>query len=192
MKRPAVFLDRDGTLNEQMGYINHLSRFIMIPGAGEAIRLLNENGFLAIVVSNQSGVGRGYFPLGFVNEVHSYMAGLLEKKGAKIDGIFTCPHHPDDGCDCRKPKTGLIRQANEAFHIDMENSYMVGDRCSDLEFAKRANLKGILVTTGYGLGEIEFILPASPFKPLQIANDVLDAVRWIINNKTEETSFKLT
>ena len=185
MKKPAVFLDRDGTINEQMGYINHLSRFVMIPGAGEAIRLLNENGFLAIVVSNQSGVGRGYFPIEFVDKVHTYMAGLLEKEGAKFDGIFICPHHPDEGCDCRKPKTGLIRQACEAFHIDMENSYVVGDRCSDLEFADRANLKGILVTTGYGLGEIEFILPASPVKPLHIANDMLDAVKWIINNKAD-------
>lgn len=188
MKRPAVFMDRDGTINEQMGYINHISRFVMLPGAAEAIRLLNENGILAIIVSNQSGVGRGYFPIEFVDEVHSHMARLLEKQGVKIDGIFLCPHHPDDGCDCRKPKTGLIRQAGEAFHIDLENSFVVGDRCSDLEFASRANLKGILVTTGYGLGEIEFILPKSPFKPLHIANDLLDAVRWIINNKNEGAS----
>ena len=188
MKSPAVFMDRDGTINEQMGYINHVSRFVMLPGAAEAIRLLNENGHLAIIASNQSGVGRGYFPMELVDEVHGHMANLLEKEGAKIDGIFICPHHPDEGCDCRKPKAGLIRQACEAFHIDLENSYVVGDRCSDLEFASRSNLKGILVTTGYGLGETEYILPKSPFKPLQIANDLLDAVKWIINNKNEGTS----
>jgi D-glycero-D-manno-heptose 1,7-bisphosphate phosphatase len=188
MKRPAVFLDRDGTINEQMGYINHLSRFVLIPGAGEAIRLLNEHGLLAIIASNQSGVGRDYFPPELVDEVNSHMEDQLQKEGASIDGIFTCPHHPDEGCGCRKPKTGLIRQASEAFYIDLENSYVVGDRCSDMEFAHRANLKGILVKTGYGRGEMEFVLPKSPFKPSHIANDLLDAVKWIIDNKNEGSS----
>jgi D-glycero-D-manno-heptose 1,7-bisphosphate phosphatase len=182
MKRPAVFLDRDGTVNEQMGYINHISRFVLLPGSAEAIKLLNENDRLAIIITNQSGVGRGYFPVEFVDKVHARMAELLEKEGAKIDHIFICPHHPDEGCDCRKPKTGLIQKACETLDIDMDKSYVIGDRCSDMEFAHRSNMKSILVKTGYGLGEKEFILPGSTFKPAHIADDLLDAVRWIINN----------
>ena len=117
MKRPAVFLDRDGTINEQMGYINHVSRFILLPGVAEAIRLLNENNFLVIVVSNQSCVARGYFPLTLVEKVHEYMISKLKKENAIIDGIFFCPHYAKGrlpeytfDCDCRKPKTGLIEQ----------------------------------------------------------------------------------
>jgi D-glycero-D-manno-heptose 1,7-bisphosphate phosphatase len=190
VKRPAIFMDRDGTINEQMGYINHLSRFVLLPGVQNAIRLLNENDFLAIIVSNQSGVARGYFPMDLVTSVHDYLRKSLEKRGARIDGIFFCPHYPTGplpeychDCDCRKPKTGLIDQAREAFDIDMEGSYMVGDRHTDLEFAERSGLKGILVKTGYGLGEIEFILPESSLKPVYIAEDLLDAVRWILSRK---------
>ncbi|MFC1534314.1 D-glycero-alpha-D-manno-heptose-1,7-bisphosphate 7-phosphatase [Thermodesulfobacteriota bacterium] len=97
MKRPAVFMDRDGTINEQMGYINHLSRFIILPGVPEAIRLLNENNFLAIIVSNQSGVARGYFPADLVEEVHAHLMESLSEKKARIDGIFYCPHYPRGG-----------------------------------------------------------------------------------------------
>jgi D-glycero-D-manno-heptose 1,7-bisphosphate phosphatase len=187
MKIPAVFMDRDGTINEQMGYINHISRFILLTGAAEAIRLLNRHRYLAIIVSNQSGVARGYFPLQLVEDVHSHMRELLKKENAVIDGIFFCPHYRTGvvseytaECDCRKPRTGLIKSACETFDIDMTNSYVIGDRCTDIEFAKRANLKGILVKTGYGLGDIEYVLPGSSIKPAYIASDLLDAVRWII------------
>ena len=187
MKMPAVFMDRDGTINEQMGYINHISRFILLPGVAEAIRLLNRHRYLAIIVSNQSGVARGYFPLQLVEELHSHMKELLEKEDAIIDGIFFCPHYRTGvvreytaDCDCRKPRTGLIKKACETFDIDMIHSYVIGDRCTDMEMAQRAGLKGILVKTGYGLGDIEYVLPGSPFKPEHIAGDLLDAVRWII------------
>ena len=157
MKRPAVFIDRDGTVNEQMGYINHISRFVMLPGAAEAIRLLNRHQYLAIVVSNQSGVARGYYPIGLVDEVHAHMKALLEKEGAFVDGIFFCPHYERGSvpeysieCDCRKPRTGLIEKAGKAFEIDMDNSYVIGDRYSDIELALRSDMKGILVATGYG------------------------------------------
>jgi D-glycero-D-manno-heptose 1,7-bisphosphate phosphatase len=187
MKRPAVFIDRDGTINEQMGYINHISRFVLLPGAAEGIKLLNRYHFLVVVVSNQSGVAREYFPIRLVDEVHAYMKELVEREGGHIDGIFFCPHHTNGNvreysieCDCRKPRTGLIERACQDFDIDMESSYVIGDRCTDIELAHRANLNGILVTTGYGLGEIDHVLPKTPYKPIHIAKDLLYAVRWII------------
>ena len=187
MKKSAVFIDRDGTVNEQMGYINHISRFVMLPGAAEAIKLLNNYQYLAIIVSNQSGVARGYFPIELVDEVHAHMREMLEKDGAFLDGIFYCPHYAKGivpelsiDCDCRKPKTGLIEKACEAFDIDMSNSYVIGDRYTDIELALRSNVKGILVATGYGLGDTNYVFPRLSFKPAHIAKDLLQAVRWII------------
>lgn len=188
MKKPAVFIDRDGTINEQMGYINHLTRFKILPGVAEAIRLLNENNVLAIVVSNQSGVGRGYFPVELVEEIHDYMKKTLEKEGAFFDGIFFCPHYPGASipeynmkCSCRKPGTGLIEQAGNSFDIDMSRSYAVGDRITDMEMAARANLKGIIVKTGYGRGDLEHVFPKRSVKPAYVAEDLLDGVRWIVS-----------
>ncbi|MEA2040376.1 MAG: HAD family hydrolase [Thermodesulfobacteriota bacterium] len=190
MRKPAVFIDRDGTINEQMGYINHISRFVLLPGAAQAIRLLNRSNYLAIIVSNQSGVARGYFPIGLVDQVHARMNRLLEMEQAVFDGIFFCPHYPKGTvpeysieCDCRKPGTGLIKKACEKFAIDMENSYVIGDRCSDIELAHRANVQGIMVTTGYGRGDVEHVLPHSPFQPVHIAGDLLHAVRWILKKE---------
>ena len=190
VKRPAVFIDRDGTINEQMGYINHLSRFVLLPGVDEAVRLLNKNNFLVIITTNQSGVARGYFPIDLVYEVHALLESSLKEKDAIIDGIFFCPHHPSavvpeyrTDCDCRKPKTGLIKQALESFDIDMSDSYVIGDRYLDVEFAHRSNLKSIMVKTGYGLGDIEYILPNKPLRPLHIAKDLLHAVLWILERE---------
>jgi D-glycero-D-manno-heptose 1,7-bisphosphate phosphatase len=187
LKRPAIFMDRDGTVNEQMGYINHLCRFVLLPRSGEAVRLLNQNGFLAIIVSNQSGVARGYFPIELVYKVHDHMGMLLKQEGAVLDGIFFCPHYPGGKvseysrpCDCRKPRTGLIDQACRQFAIDMTNSYVIGDRCTDMELASRSGLRGIMVKTGYGLGDLEYVLPHSAYQPFHVAEDLLDAVRWIV------------
>lgn len=186
-------MDRDGTVNEQMGYVNHLCRFIILSGVPEAIRLLNENGFLAIVVSNQSGAARGYFPYPLIHRVHDLLNASLSERKASLDGIFFCPHHPRGkvaelsfDCDCRKPKTGLIDQARNHFEIDMSRSYMVGDRLIDIELAHRSGLKGILVKTGYGRGESEYLLPSAAEKPIYIAEDLYHAVRWILEK--EKTS----
>jgi D-glycero-D-manno-heptose 1,7-bisphosphate phosphatase len=187
VKRPAVFIDRDGTINEQMGYINHLSRFVMFPWSADAIRLLNRHQYLAIVLSNQSGVARGYYPIDLVEEVHHHMRLLLEKEGAFVDAIFYCPHYPRGNvpeysieCNCRKPRTGLIETACEVFDIDMKNSYMVGDRYSDIELAIRSGLKSVLVTTGYGLGDINYVFPGLSFRPDHIAKDLLEATHWMM------------
>ncbi len=189
MSRPAVFLDRDGTINEQRGYINHISRFVLLPRTTEAVRLLNEHGFLAIIVTNQSGVARGYFPIELVNEVHEHLKELLRKEGAYVDGIFFCPHYHRGEvgeytieCNCRKPRPGLIEKARKNLDIDMAGSYLIGDRVSDIELAKRCNLKGVLVKTGYGKGDLEYVFPNSRAKPLHVAKDLLAAVRWIIKD----------
>jgi len=187
LKKPAVFIDRDGTLNEQMGYINHIRRFVLLPGSTEAIRLLNHHGFLAFIVSNQSGVARGYFPIELVHKVHDHMETLLEKQGARVDGIFFCPHYPGGKvpeysrpCDCRKPGTGLIDTACRQFPVDTQHSYVIGDRYSDMELARESGMKGILVKTGYGLGDLTYVFPELPFQPFHVAEDLLDAVRWIV------------
>ena len=190
MKKPAVFIDRDGTINEQMGYINHLSRFVLLPGVFEAVRLLNNNGFLAIVITNQSGVARGYFPVDLVFEVHDLMKNLFKEEGAVIDEIYFCPHHPQGiipeytcACDCRKPGTDLIDQALESFDIDMFRSYSIGDRYSDMELGYRLGLKNIMVMTGYGAGELKYLSPESGIKPTYIAEDLLSAVHWILEKE---------
>lgn len=190
MKRPAMFLDRDGTINEQMGYINHSSRFHLLPGTGEAVRLLNQKGYLALVVSNQSGVARGYFPRELVDQVHQKMVRLLDEQGAFLDGIFYCPHYPSGKvqeyahpCICRKPQTGLIQQAQARFEIDMARSYVIGDRISDLQMAQNCGLKSILVLTGYGLGDMEYVIPHSRVQPFHVAPDLLHAVRWVLEQE---------
>jgi len=192
MKRPAVFIDRDGTINEQMGYINHMSRFHVLPGVPEAVKLLNDNDYLVIIVTNQSGVARGYFPIELVEEIHSHMKESLKKEGAEVNAIFFCPHFPRSRvkeyaieCDCRKPNTGMIRQALDEFDIDLTQSYMIGDHFTDLEFASNANIKSIMVKTGYGLGEVGYVLPKLPYKPVYVADDLLDAVKWILANPSQ-------
>lgn len=192
MAHRAVFLDRDGTINEEVGYVNHLDRFRLLPGAARGIRLLNEHGFKTVVVTNQSGVARGYFPESLVQEVHQKMVDLLKGEGAYLDGIYYCPHHPHEGeppyrqrCRCRKPATGLIEEAVRKLGIDLRGSYVVGDRGMDLEFAQAAGLEGVLVLTGYGKGEWEYLRDRWKVKPAHVAVDLYDAARWIIGQDAQ-------
>ncbi|MBW1790188.1 MAG: HAD-IIIA family hydrolase, partial [Deltaproteobacteria bacterium] len=187
VKRPAVFIDRDGTINEQMGYINHPGRFVLLPGTARAIKMLKDSDRLVIVVSNQSGVARGYFPIQLVHDVHRMMTDLLAREDTGVDGVYFCPHHPGGtvdeyrkSCECRKPATGLIQAAKAQFRIDMSGSYVIGDRLSDMELAERCGLRGILVKTGYGAGEIQYLLPTSSVTPWRIAENLLDAARVIV------------
>ena len=185
--RPAVFLDRDGTINEQMGYINHLSRFRLLPGAVEAIRLLNAQQVPVVVVTNQSGLARGYFPQVLLDEVHATMKGLLAEQGAWLDGLYVCPHHPEakeeqyrKNCNCRKPRTGLLEQAAAELNLDLAGSYLVGDRWSDITCAAQAGCTPVLVLTGYGRGDYQYIGPGQKLQPTHVAETLLDAVRWIL------------
>jgi len=185
--RPAVFIDRDGTVNQQLGYINHISRFILLPNVGEAISLLNKHDRLVFITSNQSGVARGYFPIELVHEIHEQMISMLTNENACIDGIYFCPHHPSGelleykkACKSRKPDIGFIETAQREFDIDMGKSYVIGDRWLDIAFAHNAGLPGILVRTGYGRGEWEYVTPPSGISPAYVAENLLEAVRWLL------------
>ncbi len=189
----AVFIDRDGTINEEMGYVNHLDRFTLLPRTAKAIRLINANDLKVVVVTNQSGVARGMFPESLVGEVHRRMEDLLKADGAHIDGIYYCPHHPDFGppeyrkrCNCRKPATGMIERACNDLGIDPTQSYMIGDRIDDVEFGHKIGAKGILVLTGYGKGELTYRNGQWSEKPDFVAQDLYDAVRWIITRETSK------
>jgi len=185
--QPAVFLDRDGTINEQMGYINHISRFVLLPGVGRAIRRLNEQNIPVVVVTNQSGLARGYFPASLLAEVHQQMEEQLAAEGAHIDGLYICPHHPEakeekyrKACDCRKPKIGLLKKAAADLQLDLKQSFMVGDRWSDLKCGAAAGATSILVLTGYGRGDQQYIGPQQEIQPAMVAEDLEQAVDWIL------------
>lgn len=185
--RAAVFLDRDGTINEQMGYINHISRFHLLPRVAGAIQRLNEHQVPTVVITNQSGLARGYFPAELLDQVHALMVDELAAGNARVDGIYVCPHHPEAkeeryrrSCDCRKPKAGLLMRAASEHGLDLSRSYVVGDRWSDLEAAARIGAKGVLVLTGYGRGDFEYIGPSKSLQPHYVAEDLVDAVDWIL------------
>jgi D-glycero-D-manno-heptose 1,7-bisphosphate phosphatase len=187
----AVFLDRDGTINEEVGYLDHIEKFKLLPRAGEAIRLLNRNNFKAIVITNQSGVARGYFSESLVLRVHQKMKELLKNEGAYLDGIYYCPHLPNGGespnsqsCNCRKPKTGLIDVVLKELNIDFPKSYSIGDRGSDIEFGRQIGAKTIIVLTGYGKEELEHIEGKWKSKPDYVAQDLYEAVQWILKEES--------
>nr|WP_027714500.1 D-glycero-beta-D-manno-heptose 1,7-bisphosphate 7-phosphatase [Desulfuromonas sp. TF] len=159
-KRRAVFLDRDGTINEEKDYLHRIEDFVFIPGAAEAIRRLKEAGFLVIVVTNQSGVARGYYTLEEVAILHRHMQRVLETVGAAVDGIYVCPHHPVEGvgeyrreCDCRKGRPGMLLRAAREHGIDLSRSYMIGDKIADVEAGEVAGCLPLMVLTGYGKTE---------------------------------------
>lgn len=183
-KHAAVFLDRDGTINEEVNYLSRMEQLRLYPQTLEAIRLVNAAGMKAIVVTNQSGIARGYFTEEFVRSVHDRINELLGTGGARIDGFYVCPHHPVYGngiykldCTCRKPKPGLLLQAAAELDIDLARSYMVGDMLKDIETGKKLGVKGILVRTGYGSNIVRTDMPA------YIAEDVLEAVQWILKDR---------
>jgi histidinol-phosphate phosphatase family protein len=152
----AVFVDRDGTLNYDYGYIISPQQLVLLPGVPEAIARLNQLGVMVIVVTNQSAIGRGMMTPEDLTNIHARLTALLRPYGARIDGIFSCPHHPQDGCGCRKPNIGLIEQAVDRFSLDLSTCYLVGDKRSDLEVAQKIAIPGILVmTSSYSTGAIQ-------------------------------------
>ena len=180
--RGAVFLDRDGTINEEVHYLDDPDHLYLIPGAAEAIRLLNEADIMTIVVSNQAGVGRGYFSVTTVEAIHEQLAKQLFGHGAHIDAIYYCVHHPNEGCDCRKPKTGMLKQAAREHSIDTHLSFMVGDKVSDLQAGRQVGCQTVLVLTGHGEKARES-LQATYFRPDCVSLDLRDAVKWIMAQK---------
>jgi D-glycero-D-manno-heptose 1,7-bisphosphate phosphatase len=192
-KNVAVFLDRDGTINEEVGYLDSLDKLKIIPSAYEAIKLINESGMKVVVISNQAGVARGFFTEEFVTILNTTIQSDLNKKGAKIDKFYYCPHHPTEGkgiylqdCNCRKPAPGMLLQATQELNLDLAHSYFVGDRFIDMETAKNVGAKGILVKTGYGEDLLQNDGPdtATPENtPDFIAADILEAVQLILKDR---------
>ena len=152
----------------------------MFPFAGSAIRRLNQADLAVIVVTNQSGVARGYFPESLVQQVHERIRQELASVGAFVDGIYYCPHGSADACNCRKPKTGMIESAAREHYLDVPRSFVVGDRYGDMELAARAGCKGVFVRTGYGLGDETWHAKDWPRQPDAIVNDLTEAVDWIL------------
>ena len=187
MKRPAVFIDRDGTISEEVGYINHPSRFRVFPYAASAIKLLNDQGWLAIIITNQAGVARGYFSESMIETVHDNLRKELGDKGARVDAIYFCAHHPTVGeppyrqeCDCRKPKPGLITRAAKDLDVVLEQSWMIGDRYGDVELARNAGIRSAFVLSGYGRGEWEHQRSLWKHQPDLVVENLLEAVEAII------------
>jgi D-glycero-D-manno-heptose 1,7-bisphosphate phosphatase len=184
-------MDRDGTVSHEVGYVNHLSRFRPYPWTVEAIRLLNRAGLAAVVVTNQAGVARGYFPESLIHEVHTSLRASVEAGDARLDGIYFCPHHPTVGeppyrqdCDCRKPRPGLLKRAQAELGLDLERSWVVGDRHGDLELAWRVGARAALVKTGYGRGELQHFAAGWKRPPDLVAEHLLEAVERIVSAGT--------
>jgi D-glycero-D-manno-heptose 1,7-bisphosphate phosphatase len=148
-------MDRDGTVSEEIGYMYHAALFRPFPWTGEAIRRINQSGMKAILVTNQSGVGRGFFSEDTVSEVHTALKAELARSNAYLDAIYYCPHLPEAGCECRKPNSGMLVQAEDEFGIDLKQSYVIGDRFLDIRMAHNVGARGVLVLTGDGRAEME-------------------------------------
>ena len=192
-KNVAVFLDRDGTIDEEVGYLDSPEKLKIIPASYQAIRLINENGMRVVVISNQSGVARGFFTEEFVRAINDIIKADLLQHGAVIDKFYYCPHHPEHGkgaylqnCNCRKPAPGMLLQAALELNIDLSLSYFIGDRLIDMETAKNVGAKGVLVKTGYGKDLLRAEGPdrATPEnEPDFIAADILEAVLLILQDR---------
>ncbi len=179
----AVFLDRDGTIIEDVGYLNECSKIKFLPRASKAIKLLNQNGFKVIIATNQSGVARGFFTEETVREINRYIQETLAKQGALIDKTYYCPHHIEGTikeykkeCHCRKPNPGMIEEAAGEFGIDLKNSFVIGDKSSDIEAGHRAGCKTILLAGEDPLNNEKEIT----LMPDYIAADLYEAVKWLV------------
>jgi D-glycero-D-manno-heptose 1,7-bisphosphate phosphatase len=188
--RPAVFIDRDGTLTEEVGYVNHPRRIRLLPRSAEAIRRLNAAGVAAVVATNQAGLARGYFSAEVLKAANDEMLRQLKEEGARLDGVYVCTHHPTEGaepyrtdCDCRKPKPGMLHRAARELGLDLAASAMIGDKASDLDCGRVVGAQTILVLTGYGLGDWEYRRHSFRVPPDHVAMDLLDAVEWVLERK---------
>ncbi|OQY41880.1 MAG: D-glycero-beta-D-manno-heptose-1,7-bisphosphate 7-phosphatase [Fusobacteriia bacterium 4572_74] len=158
--KKCIFLDRDGNINVEKDYLHKVEEFEFIDGAREAIKIFNDLDYLVVVVTNQSGVARGYYNEKSVKTLHDYLQKEVEKIGGHIDGFYYCPHHPEKGigeykldCNCRKPEPGMFLKAQKDLDIDLSSSIMVGDKISDVKAGKNLGMRSILVKTGHGLEE---------------------------------------
>lgn len=185
VKNKAVFIDRDGTINEEVGHLGDVDRFRLYSESARAIRMLNEAGYKVVVITNQAGIAKGYFTEEDVEEIHAHMKAELAKADAHVDAIYYCVHHPEFGdgeyrqaCSCRKPEPGMILQAAKDLDIDLSQSYMIGDTAKDMIAGKRAGCRTILVLTGYGKDELNGV--PGEFAPAFVAKDLFTATNWLL------------
>lgn len=193
MKNQAVFLDRDGTINTDIGYLNHPDQLELIPRAAHAIKLLNDAGFITVVITNQAGIAKGFLHEALIPEIHNRLSALLNTENARIDRFYYCPHHPEAAvehyriaCQCRKPLPGLVFQAARELEIDVLHSYVVGDKSCDIELAHNVGATAIMVLTGYGTRELTKHREANLKPPHYIAPDLYDAVQLILNDSSKK------
>lgn len=189
MKRRAVFLDRDGTLNEDVGYPAHPSQVKIYPSSFEAVKTFNSAGMLAIIITNQSGVGRGFLTEEDLRLIHDKIRASFLEQQARLDAIYYCPHYRlspipryKKDCDCRKPKPGLVLQAAQDFSLDLERSYMIGDKAEDILLAKNVLAAPILVLTGSGRETLSNLKDRG-LKPACVVENILEAARWIMETE---------
>ena len=179
----AVFLDRDGTINEEVEYLTDPDDVRLLPGATEAVRMLNEVGVPAILVTNQSAIARGYLSPMRLEEIHREIGRQLAARSAHLDAIYVCPHHPDEGCACRKPNPGMLERAAEERSLDLCRSFMVGDKASDMEAGRRAGCQTVFVLTGYGAQQRQEVTRAglADF----VARNLLEGVKWVLAQRRQ-------
>jgi len=190
--RPAVFLDRDGTMIHETGYLSRVDDLHWFPYAPDAVRLLNRAGFAVCVTTNQGGIGLRLFTEAFVHEVHGRMTATLAAADARVDGWFFCPHHPSAlieslrvACDCRKPQGGLARQAAEALDLDLSHSYVIGDRPSDMGMGHAVGAMPVLVRTGHGEDVLRAHGGTVPHA-VHIATDLMAATAWVLGHSARQ------
>ena len=184
---PTVFLDRDGTLIEEVGYLSHLDRIALYPWSIESVKLLNRAGFKVVVVTNQAGVARGLFDEDFINEAHRFLDQKFGDGGATIDKFYYCPHHPEASveayrceCDCRKPKAGMLWKAAQELQLELSHSFVIGDRLSDLRLGPAVGAKSVLVRTGYGETTAREL--TDDVEVAYTAPELMTAVAWILRH----------
>ncbi|MGB2907039.1 MAG: HAD family hydrolase [Candidatus Aminicenantaceae bacterium] len=192
MKKAAVFLDRDGNINRDVGYPNSFDLVEIYPYSFEALRKINQAGLLAVVISNQSGVGRGLIEEPQLRDIHDRMQEAFRQQEAHFDGIYYCPHFVssripvyDKDCECRKPRPGMGLRAAAELGIDTSRSYMVGDKVADVQFGRNLGARSVLVLTGYGQATLAK-LRAQGTEPAHVAQNLLDAVNWILEEENRE------
>lgn len=182
-----MFVDRDGTLIEEAGYLSHLDRLVFFPFTVDAVRQLNRGGFAVVVITNQAGIARGIVSEAFVSDAHRHIEERLAAGGARLDAFYHCPHHPKgiiealrESCDCRKPQPGLIRRAAADLDLDLSRSFTVGDRWHDVEAGRAAGTRTVLVRTGYGAAEER--TPGPDRHADAVADNLAGAAAWILQS----------
>ena len=184
----VIFLDRDGTINREDGYITRVDQLHLYEGTVPALKMLNTMGYRIVIVSNQAGVAKALLTEQALQEINDALLAMLRAQGVMVEALYYCPHHPDavvpeykKACECRKPKTGMIERAQQELGVHAQGAYMIGDKLTDIELAGNFGGRGILLLTGYGREEMKK-LDTSKHHPVYVAQDILDAVQWIQKN----------